>query len=433
MNRLLNTTIAATILLWGACGTTRAQHNTNNPYSMFGIGELRPQTNAVNAGMGNSGFALPSGSTLNLLNPASFAGIDTLNVLFDIGVDGKYADFHSTGQRNQAFTGNFSYLALGFRVTKWMAAGLGVNPFSHTGYEINSSSSVEGVYGSYPLDIVGSGNISRAYINLAVSPVKNLALGFKPSFLFGAMEQSQTHRLNQFTGNDDFLTAGDIVNTTKDYFYNFFFEFGFQYTLKLKPGTFSAGAIYIPSMALVTDRTNTAYETSWGTVENKYKKDFIIPEEIGAGLAFRNQRWRAALDGGLQKWSDFNYYKLAGIRLQNNPYIRSGVEFTPTFDAYAPLYRRMSYRLGMQYEKSYLLLHNTDQYEYCLSLGVGLPLRYLADNFRMRSFQASPRLDIALEFGRNGATVNRLIQEDFIRLRLGFAMRDFWFLHRVYD
>ena len=61
------------------------------------------------------------------------------------------------------------YVSLGFRVNSKIAANIGLNPFSSTGYEINSTASIDGVIDSeYPLNIIGSGDISRAYGGLFV-------------------------------------------------------------------------------------------------------------------------------------------------------------------------------------------------------------------------------------------------------------------------
>lgn len=415
--------ILTIITLSLAVFAAEAQNNTSNPYSMYGLGELRSQTNAANAGMGNAGLGLPSGAFLNVLNPAAYTGIDSLNFLFEIGVDGQYSEFESQGDRANASHVNLSYMAMGFRINKWAAAGLGLNPYSNSGYEINSAGWIEGTIYQYPLDIIGSGNISRAYLGMAFTPVKNLSLGVKPSFLFGKLVQTQYHDLT-------IIGSNSVSNITSDFFHNFFVEFGAQYSIELKPGNLSLGVIYNPGTALETKRNHTTRDDAGTTYEYRTetnRDNFLVPAEYGIGLGFTSKNNMVyALDAGLQKWSKYDYSdeKKANIRLQDNPYVRAGFQFTPTLNYLAKYYKRINYRLGVGYAKSYLDLRSTDQKEISVSLGFGLPINI--QNQRSR-------LDISFEGGQNGTTKNKLIQETFFRVRVGFSLRDLWFQHRIYN
>lgn len=405
------------ILLNGSLA--KGQNNTSNPYSMYGLGELRSQSNAANAAMGNAGIGLSSSPFLNVLNPASYTGIDSLNVHFEIGVDRKHAKFKSQGESANANDANLSYLALGWRINNWIAAGLGLNPFSHSGYEINTTAQIEGAVTEYPLNIIGTGNISRAYFNLAFTPYKNLSLGVKPSFLFGSLEQTQYHDLSLIGSNS-------ISNVTKNYFHNFYIEFGTQYTFNLKPGDLSFGIVYNPGASMVTKRVDTTFDSSGRIYQNEEESEdaFVIPEEYGIGLAFQNNRnLICVLDAGVQKWSAHDY-DLSDVKLKDNPYVRTGLEFTPTWNYLAKFYKKVNYRLGFQYSKSYLNMKGVEQNEICVSVGFGLPIQVQNQN---------SRIDVTFEGGRNGTTEKGLIQENFLRLRVGFSMRDLWFQHRKYN
>jgi len=41
-------------------------------------------------------------------------------------------------------------------------------------------------------------------------------------------------------------------------------------------------------------------------------------------------------------------------------------------------------------------------------------------------------LDLALEVGRTGSGVDGALEEDFLRVRLGFSARDLWFVRPTY-
>lgn len=362
-------------------------------------------------------MALGSYSHINTLNPASYTGIDSLQVIFDTGVDGKISRFKSQGETARLNDANFSYLALAWRINHFIAAGFGLNPYSSTGYEINSSSLINGTQTEYPLNIIGSGDISRAYAGISVAPIQQLSLGFKTSFLFGNLKQTQYHDLAGFG-----ITP--VFNETTDYLHNFYFEFGAQYYFDYKNYTINLGATYNPGQKIVTRRehitsneTRTIYEE-----ETENSTEFTIPEEFGVGIAVRdNKHFVYALDAGMQFWSDYDY-NLSGVSLKNNPYVRTGLEYTPTTNFLAGFFKRVNYRAGFQYSKSYLNLRGTQLEEYTVSMGLGLPIR-----------KDISRIDIAVELGSYGTTQNRLIEENYIRLRVGFSLKDQWFKQRKFN
>jgi len=417
-NCLKYTFIATVAALFINTTAVVAQNNTRSPYSMYGLGELRSQVNAVNTAMGGAGMAMSSSTFVNVLNPASNHGIDSLNVIFDTGLEGKYSQFKSQGETQNLNTGNFSYFSLGFRVNSKIAANIGLNPFSSTGYEINSTASIDGVIDSeYPLNIIGSGDISRAYGGLSYSLLPNLHIGARTSFLFGSVKQTQYHNLTS-------LGSTSIYNETTNYFHNFYFEFGAQYEFKVKKYDISVGAIYNPEQKLVTKQENQTYNSS-GTImadETNYNGDFRIPEEFGFGLAVNdNDKFLYLLDAGFQKWANYNY-DVKSVELKNTPYLRLGLQFTPSTNFMDSYFKKVNYRIGWKYSKSYLELKGNQLEEYVFTFGLGLPIR-----------NQSSRIDCAFELGSFGTTSNRLIQENYIRLRVGFSLKDLWFQQRKFN
>jgi hypothetical protein len=374
--------------------------------------------NAVNAAMGGAGMAMSSNTFINVLNPASYHGIDSLNVIFDTGLEGKYSQFKSQGETQHLNTGNFSYFSLGFRISPKIAAGIGLNPFSSTGYEINSTASIDGVVDSeYPLNIIGTGDISRAYGGLSFDLLPDLHLGVRTSFLFGSVKQTQYHNLSA-------LGSTSIYNETTNYFHNFYFEFGAQYKFKLKNYDIAVGAIYNPEQKLVTKQINQTYNSS-GTImadETNHNGDFKIPEEFGFGLAISDsKKFLYLVDAGIQKWSDYDY-SVKSVELKNTPYVRLGLQFTPSTDFMDSYFKKVNYRIGWKYSKSYLELKGNQLEEYVLTFGLGLPIR-----------NQSSRIDCAFELGSFGTNSNRLIQENYIRLRVGFSLKDLWFQQRKFN
>ena len=61
--------------------------NTTSPYSKFGYGLLRDNATSAQRQMGGVGYAMRSGRQVNVMNPAAYAGMDSLTFLFDMGTD----------------------------------------------------------------------------------------------------------------------------------------------------------------------------------------------------------------------------------------------------------------------------------------------------------------------------------------------------------
>ena len=71
--------IVCTLPIW-------AENGMNSPYTRYGFGQLSSMSVGANKGIGGTGIGLQNSSQINLLNPASYAAVDTLTFLMDIGM-----------------------------------------------------------------------------------------------------------------------------------------------------------------------------------------------------------------------------------------------------------------------------------------------------------------------------------------------------------
>ena len=78
--------VSALLLIFAVTGTV-AQNGTMTPYSRYGYGILRDRSTSTQRSMGGVGYAMQSGRQINAMNPASYAAIDSLTFLFDLGLD----------------------------------------------------------------------------------------------------------------------------------------------------------------------------------------------------------------------------------------------------------------------------------------------------------------------------------------------------------
>lgn len=103
-------------LLWFAEYLKGQNVMTSSPYSMFGIGELVTGSNGANAGMGNVAIGMRGTKLINMDNPAGLSGVDSCRLLADVYVFAKWENYYSGGDKNDAFTGNFSGMSLAGRM-----------------------------------------------------------------------------------------------------------------------------------------------------------------------------------------------------------------------------------------------------------------------------------------------------------------------------
>ena len=98
--------IAAALIFMSATAGF-AQSGTNSPYSQYGLGLLSDQSNSQSRGMNGLGLAFSYGDQINSLNPASYSKIDSLTMIFDVGIAGQLTNFQEGGRKMNAKNANF--------------------------------------------------------------------------------------------------------------------------------------------------------------------------------------------------------------------------------------------------------------------------------------------------------------------------------------
>jgi hypothetical protein len=86
-------------------------------------------------------------------------------------------------------------------------------------------------------------------------------------------------------------------------------------------------------------------------------------------------------------------------------------------------FKRINYRAGVYFHRTFLDLNATRLNEQGISLGVGLPLR--------KAYQSM--LNFTIQAGQRGTLDNNLIREQFLRLQFGITFNEDWFRKRRYD
>lgn len=379
-------------------------------------------------GMGGTTLGIRNSLFVNPYNPASYTAFDSTSFIFDGALSAKLLTLKTTSDSYKVNDASLGYITMGFPVTKWWKSSFGVMPYSSINYRIGIDSTLENI-GNVRFGYTGTGGINRAYLGNAFQPFKNLSVGFNISYLFGTLQKDRTVT---FPDSGNFFSS-KLSNSA--IIRNIYLDFGLQYHAQLKNGLlFCTGLTFSPGQSLSTNAdflAITYYHNSSSNLdvtkdtamfETSVPGTTYLPLTGGIGFSLaRTSRWTIGADFQYQNWSAYKYYGVSDS-LNNSFRISLGGQFRPSAVDVGQYWKRINYRLGVRFEKSYLELRNRNLNEFGISFGLGLPMK------KSRSM-----LNLAFETGTFGTTESKLIKENYFRFSVGASLFERWFIKRKYD
>jgi hypothetical protein len=384
--------------------------STSSPYSIFAEGLIESSGTGTNQAMGGSGIALHSKYALNSLNPASYTGIDSNSFIFEAGVFGKYTRYKTSSEMQERYDANLRYLAMGCRVTKWWQTSFGFMPYSAVGYSINALDYVEGELTSYYKKYEGNGGINQFYWSHSLRLIKNLSLGLNISYYLGTIENTESG-----TTGDGVIS---YVISKKSSVHSVLLDYGAQYTFSLKDYSLTLGAVYSGRSDMST--TNELnIEFSDDMIELKTDADdYTIPVRYGVGLAFeKGDNIRIALDYEKKEWGRIKEFKNPLLKTRDAERFSAGLEYTPYKRFRDEEWKNLSFRVGGNYNKSYLIIDRVPLNSFSVDMGLGIHLKHELS-----------MINISIEAGSLGSAKNSLFREDYLLMHLNFTLHDKWFM-----
>jgi hypothetical protein len=457
--------------------------NTSSPYSHYGIGDVQGKAFAQGFAMGGSYIALQNDSTqlffINAGNPASYA--NSRLTVAELGLNYSAVQLQNTTDKQFVHNASLGYVSLAFPIKKWWGSSFGILPYSSVGYAISDHKDVVSA-GDVEFLYEGSGGFNRVYFGNAIKPLygvpgaflkskkytrlklekkdsviaqilkrkklaQGLSLGFNISYLFGNIQNSQ-RSIFQPT-----VIAFNTRSVTGTRVSDVYLDYGAQYAFKINSihGRMLKEDVKIMLGATFSAQTNVNAKVDTLTYSYYYdgsgaevlrdtiklskdtKGSITLPLSVGFGFGFKKgERWLATADVELQNWSSYQAFNQTQ-GLKNSMRISAGAQYTPNpkfENSKNPLegyYKHIQYRAGLRYTQTALVLRNTQLKEYAISLGAGFPV---GTNYRFQNFSM---VNVGVEVGQRGTTADGLIQENFIRVRLGFTINDRWFVKPKID
>lgn len=407
--------------------TVSAQSGTNSPFSQYGLGILSDQSQGAGRGMSGLGIGLRSSGYANTLNPASYSAVDSLTMLFDVGLSGQVTNFKEGRVRRNANNADFEYATATFRLCPGLGMTLGLLPYSNIGYQYTTTVKVGGSTTTSSGTYSGSGGIHQALIGLGFSPVKGFSAGANMAYLWGSYD-----RYVSITSNDGYVNT--LSRTYSATVTNYKLDFGVQWELPLgHDDRLVVGAVYglghklHANPTLITVSTNP--QTNVSTSDTLTASNALsIPHSFGVGATWMKGRTLiVGADYQLQKWgreeapvlsNTTSTYEARGGQYCDRHKLTLGAEWTPKAQSRS-LLKRIHYRAGASYATPYIKVNGTDgPKEYGISAGLGIPL---SNSWNNRSV-----LNISAQWSH--ASMPGYITDNTFRVNLGLTFNERWFM-----
>ena len=400
--------ILVTLLSAMTCGMAMAQIVTT-PYSKMGYGLLNDNVSSIQRSMGGVGYAMKGGQIINVMNPASYANVDSLTFLWDVGVDLTNLWSKENGNKGYNFSGGLDYLTGHFKVGKGLGASFGLLPYSSVGYAYGGT--IDGGSDSRS----GNGGFNQLYVGVGYEPVKHLSVGLNFAYLFG----TTTNTALIVSNSTSYFTRNMKI---RDWNANL----GLQYSMPMMKGRdlLTLGASFQPKKSFHGHAWGTLYDSQdsdvdtigYTSMSGKYEQ----PATIGMGLSYNwNRRLTLEVDYTYQKWSAAKYEPISGFEPQSMQFddrwkLAGGLQYTP--NKRGSYFGAMAFRAGAFYNHDYLNYNGNNVRDYGLSVGVGLP----APN-------GKTTINLGVEWRHRETSPVHLITENYLNITLGVNFNEMWF------
>mgnify|MGYP006279514535 CR=1 FL=1 len=400
-----------------------SQKSIYSPYTRYGIGELVDQNLGNTMGFGSISAGIRMNDVINYGNPASYSAQDTNTFIFDVGINGRSAIQRSSNDQVRRKALGFDHLAMGFPVFRWWKSSIGLVPLSQVGYHIKNTSpeaNIEKTVNTFE----GEGGIRQFYIGNAFNLTNNLYAGINYFYVFGTNTYQSIGSLPEdpysglFQKNTQYHINGSRIQLGVQYKYNFsnnrYLNLGLSYDLRANLNMQHDDEFF--SYYQFTDSRGRERKDTLDLIEDTQHSNLQYPQGLNMGFAYYSPKLIVGGDFKYQQWSTLKEFDVS-----DSYKVMGGIQYTPDREALRSYLKRVHYRAGAFYEKSYIQINNQQLNDYGITFGLGLPLQYNRTKF-----------NIALKLGRRGTTDYDLIEENYALIHFNITFYDFWFIKQKY-
>lgn len=401
-----------------------SQENNASPYSYYGIGDVKFKGTMENRSMGGLGI-IPDSIHINLQNPATYSSLKWTT--FTLGASNSRTTFKTDSEEDKANRSTLDYIAVAIPVNNFGFA-FGLMPYTSVGYRIQNKITENDV--QYERRFNGNGGLNRAFGGVSYKITPKFSFGAEFQYNFGQVETKSVTEVPD--GGIQYATR-EINNS--DYS-GISFNIGAVYQTRIKDKyEWVASATYTPQGTLKssTDRelalvtiTGSNNEIVRDRIEESIEEDKIrMPSKFTFGSGFGEARkWFVGAEFAFQESNElgnrFDAVTDAGFEASQR--FSLGGYFIPKYTSFNSYFSRITYRAGLRYEKTGLVINGESINDMAASLGIGLPLSAMGSN-----------LNFGVEYGQRGTTNANLVKENYVNIFVSLSINDKWFVKRKYD
>lgn len=396
-----------------------AKADVNTPYSMYGYGVLGDRATSMQRQMGGVGFAMQSGRQINVMNPASYASIDSLTFLWDMGANMNMQWSKDKSASNHGFGGGLDYVTMEFPLSKYMGMSIGMVPLTQVGYAFGDDIK----YGARQNQ--GSGGITEAYAGIS-GKIKGLSIGVNVSYDFGTIQNDVYS-----TPSSGSQSLFEQIMQIRDWN----IVAGLQYKQPFnRYNNIMLGVTYSPKKSYHGNTWLTIQDLTSDTrpdtiAKSGMKGKYYSPQTFGFGVSYTHEKVHRIMveaDFSLQQWSDAPFSSLydstgqevfVGMKFNDRKRFAIGGEYIQNIRG--SYFERMPWRLGAFYTDDYLKVDGNTMKEYGLSLGTG----FTAPG-------GKTMINLGLEWRHRQTSPVNVLSENYFNIMLGINFNEVWFFKR---
>ena len=418
----------------------------NSPYSRFGLGNLVDQYFISASGMGGISAAYNDPFHINVVNPASIASLQ--NTAFEVGLFMQNTNLKASDDNtDNVWTGNLSYLALGFPLknpinkaldkddSPWrFGMAFSLLPYSLVGYNVENEFANEEV-GDITNSLKGSGGNYRLLWSNAAA-YKDLSIGFTLGYQFGKITDSRKIDFEDLSSaynidtNDDISVGGLVWNIGAQY----------EFNLDRPKDQIASGRFDRRVIIGAYGKGNTSFNTEttslvlgenfgYGSIDTIASSDNLelsgtLPAEYGFGVIYqKTNNYRLGADFRSTLWS--NYRNEAKPEVFSNTWtLHFGGEYIPDIMDISNYFTKVRYRFGTFFGKDYRSINGEQLNVWGITAGAGFPV--------VLSRQRLSYVNLSLSYSRLG--IDSGLKERYFKINFGFTLNDnSWFFKRKFD
>jgi hypothetical protein len=403
-----------------------SQENNASPYSYYGVGDQKFKGTADTRAMGGLGI-IGDSIHLNLQNPASYSALRLTNL--SVGASNTGTTFKSASGSDSANRTNIDYFAVGLPFNK-IGVAFGIMPFTSVGYKIQNTALVNGF--ETQRQFHGEGGLNRVFAGISYSITPKFRLGAEFQYNFGNIETKSIASLPDL--NVQYATRE--INKTS--YSGASFNIGAMYETKISDRLTSITSAAFSPQANLGSTTQREYATILvSNLGNEASSDVVaVPEtsrnvklsskfSFGTGIGMA-RKWFAGAEYTFQESNALGnrFDNITAAGFENSFKVSLGGYYIPNYMSYSNYLSRVTYRAGLKYEKTGLVVNNESINDYGVTLGLGLPLG---------GFIGGSNLNLGVEMGKRGTTSANLVQENYLSVFVGLSFNDKWFNKRRFE